>query len=348
MRWFAFIATVSAGWVLGAWSGDDNPPAGSSASSGSGNSSGAGGSATSGGGTSGAGGSISGGGAGGSISGGSGAAGANVGGSGNAAGSSGQGGAPTSIPVPREPCPTIAEGATLPFLHLDVRIVVAGSSGGPGPVLFYWHGTGGFDRASSAFDSEILAAIRAQGGLVVEPVSASPNGGAISSDTTGNGVWFYRDFEVADEVLGCAVEQLSIDTRRIYASGMSAGGLQTVAMSYARSNYVAAVVPYSGGIISGLTRTEATDPGNPFAAMIVYGGPDDRVLISFETASQAYHEDLTARGQFAFLCNHDGGHTIPAELGPSAWRFLQDHPWGTRPSPYAGGLPASFPDYCAL
>jgi hypothetical protein len=32
----------------------------------------------------------------------------------------------------------------------------------------------------------------------------------------------------------------------------------------------------------------------------------------------------------------------------SVWRFFQDHPWNTVPSPYATGLPASFPSYCAV
>jgi hypothetical protein len=30
------------------------------------------------------------------------------------------------------------------------------------------------------------------------------------------------------------------------------------------------------------------------------------------------------------------------------WKFFYDHPFGTRPSPYAGGLPGGFPGYCAL
>lgn len=65
---------------------------------------------------------------------------------------------------------------------------------------------------------------------------------------TGNGVWFTGDFDTIDDVVACAIEQLHIDTRRIYASGFSAGGLQTTWMSYARSGYLAAVVPYSGGL----------------------------------------------------------------------------------------------------
>jgi poly(3-hydroxybutyrate) depolymerase len=50
-----------------------------------------------------------------------------------------------------------------------------------------------------------------------------------------------------------------IDTRHIHTAGMSAGGLQTTWMAYARSAYIASAVPYSGG----LTRAVALqDAGN--------------------------------------------------------------------------------------
>ena len=50
----------------------------------------------------------------------------------------------------------------------------------------------------------------------------------------------------------------------------------------------------------------------------------------------------------ADLCDHGMGHTIPSDGGPAVVQFFSDHPYKTRPSPYADGLPASFPSYCAL
>jgi hypothetical protein len=127
---------------------------------------------------------------------------------------------------------------------------------------------------------------------------------------------------------------------------MSAGGLQTTQMSYRRSGYLASVSTYSGGLISAVP--EMPDPDNLFAAMIFHGGPTDEVIVNFQTLSEAYRDDLRARGHFAFICDHGLGHTIPTDGRASSWQFLQDHPFGTVTSPYEAGLPQGFPAYCAL
>ena len=128
--------------------------------------------------------------------------------------------------------------------------------------------------------------------------------------------------------------------------GMSAGGLMTAQMGYRRSAYIASIVPYSGGLFG---TPPNQDPNNKFAAMIFHGGPSDEVVgVSFQQISEALHGNLTGAGHFAFLCNHNGGHSIPTDAEPSVWQFFAAHPYGTNPSPYAGGLPAAFPSYCQL
>jgi hypothetical protein len=42
------------------------------------------------------------------------------------------------------------------------------------------------------------------------------------------------------------------------------------------------------------------------------------------------------------------GHTIPSGIGTSTVQFLEDHPFGVSPEPYASMLPDAFPDYCKL
>jgi hypothetical protein len=91
------------------------------------------------------------------------------------------------------------------------------------------------------------------------------------------------------------------------------------------------------------------DKSNKLAAMIFWGGVNDVVGISFQDASLAYSKIIRDNGGFTILCDHGGGHTIPAGAGTSVWRFFQDHPFGMSPSPYAAaGLPAGFPTYCTL
>jgi hypothetical protein len=82
--------------------------------------------------------------------------------------------------------------------------------------------------------------------------------------------------------------------------------------------------------------------------MLFYGGANDMVIINFADQTMAYHDWMTMNGHFSFMCNHNMGHTVPATGVDSAYQFLQDHPFGTYPDPYAKALPSGFPSYCSL
>ena len=81
---------------------------------------------------------------------------------------------------------------------------------------------------------------------------------------------------------------------------------------------------------------------------IFNGGPNDVIFIAFQPASEAYWGELVGRDHFAAICNHGRGHTIPTDARTSVRDFFAAHPFGAQPSPYAAGLPATFPSYCAL
>jgi dienelactone hydrolase len=158
------------------------------------------------------------------------------------------------------------------------------------------------------------------------------------------------DQRLMDEIVACAIKNVGIDVRRIHATGMSAGGLKTAQVSLRRSGYLASVVVYSGGLTQGDMPPDQ-DPTNPVAAMILYGGASDISPvdgINYTAASTSYRDLMRTRGSFAFLCNHGGGHSVPNDSQASAWRFMQDHPFGTKPSPYAMKLPMGFLRYCSL
>ncbi|MET0404998.1 MAG: hypothetical protein ABW123_21460 [Cystobacter sp.] len=252
-----------------------------------------------------------------------------------------------ALPKPTGPCPEFQEG-TLTFQPAGlparkVRIWVSDAAKTlDGPLVFYWHGTNSQPtEASTGIGATQINAIKALGGIVAAPEH---------DPAAGTFPWFYvsstsrdDDFRVADEVLGCALQKVGVDTSRIHSMGMSAGGLNTTQMSYRRSGYIASVVTYSGGRMSTIPTQDAS---NKFAAMIFHGGSSDQVVINFQTASQNYANDLKAKSQFAMLCNHGRGHTIPTDARAAVWQFLQAHPYGTVPSPYAGGLPSTMPSYC--
>jgi poly(3-hydroxybutyrate) depolymerase len=223
-----------------------------------------------------------------------------------------------------------------------------------GPIVFGWHATDGTpNQAIGWFGAEQIVELNALGGILVAPYR-EPN--------ASTRPWYYtpegpgdadNDMLLMDEIVACAIEKVGIDQRHIHAYGMSAGGLMTVQVGYRRSSYVASVVVYSGGQVADVPNQ---DPTNKFAAMVVHGGATDVSSvdgITYQPASETYVTNLKAAGHFAFLCNHNSGHTDPAVLveadqaHSSAWQFLQDHPFGAA-SPYAAALPQGFWSDCAL
>jgi len=256
---------------------------------------------------------------------------------------------PKKLPKATEPCPKFVDGDMM-FIGRKVRIWVDpdAKKKGPGPVIFYWHGTGsnpGFE-APLGLGPALQDTVDAGG--VVAGFYSEP-GGACADCTgygTGNSVWFQGDFRTADEILACAIEQLNVDTRRIHTAGMSAGGLQVSAMVYARSSYLASAVSYSGGK---LFVTKWQDDTNKLPVMFTHGGPTDKVTLGFQALTEGMADELVARGDFVIVCDHGMGHRIPPDVagGPTA-EFFAAHPFGGTPEPYAEGLPGTFPDFCKI
>ena len=85
------------------------------------------------------------------------------------------------------------------------------------------------------------------------------------------------------------------------------------------------------------------------AVITTHGPTNDQVLFDFAQASRRLTQDIASKGGFAVNCAHDGAICqSPASVKAAQWQFLKDHPFGVRPSPYADGLPPSFPEYCAI
>lgn len=256
-----------------------------------------------------------------------------------------------SLPTPSARCPELVDGVV--DFHPEglasprsVRLWLDPDAATEldGPVVFYWHGTGGSpDEAQVGLGKAGIQEIVEAGGIVVAPTH-DPGAGAFP--------WHLvlgqkeDDLLVADEVLACAQEQLGVDAARIHSLGFSAGALHTAQMSIRRSSYLASVTLYSGGLIFG-AMPAYQDPDNKFSAMIFHGGQQDVVVVGFEQASEDYQAYLAAHDQFSFICDHGQGHTIPPATD-SVMQFFHDHPFGTVPSPYVDDLPPGFPAYCSL
>jgi predicted esterase len=264
------------------------------------------------------------------------------------AGAGGPSDAGTSGPTPTLPavvgtCPTLATG-TVAMLGVNVRLWV-----GPkrGPLVVYWHGTGGTSAEANFFLPGATTAVASEGGMVAALETSTQQG----VNTSGSGVWRMGDLQVIDQLVACGAAQGWVDPRRIHASGYSAGGNQTAAMALLRSSYVASVFVYSGGLFEDQDAggTMLQDPSNVPSFGFGHGG-EGKDVVGFDAAVMARYTATKMRmlTGFTFDCDDGGDNTVNrgAALGANVLQFFRDHPFKTKPSPYASALPSSWPNYC--
>jgi hypothetical protein len=214
---------------------------------------------------------------------------------------------------------------------------------GTGALIFYWHGTGSTAAEVRNIPAAAQQEITSEGGVIVSFGRSKGTGG----DCSGTATFALDDFKVVDLIVACAVKNHGINPKRIYTTGCSAGGLMAGCMGIQRSGYVAATAPNSGGITIGYGKIQ--DPKRVPAVMTMHGGAGDWVIVSFPETSEAYDNYMMKAGSFAINCNHGGTHCgAPVALQQSAWEFMKAHPFGTKPSPYAAGLPMGFHSSCKI
>ena len=252
-----------------------------------------------------------------------------------------------ALPAATGTCPTIAPGdvtfAPAGMPPRKVKLTFDPAASAHGPLVLYWHATGSQPAEATYALGATATALAGSGGVIAAPYS-DPAAGQFEWFVV-NGSPKLDDFVLADEIVACLAAR--IDTAHVHSMGMSAGALQTTALSFARASYVASVATYSGGMPDGFSPANQ-DPANKFAALIFMGGTTDNVFgLDFKAASERYQSTLTQSGHFAAICDHGKGHEIPLDAAPSVVTFFAAHGYGVTPSPYAGGLPATFPSYCA-
>jgi Prolyl oligopeptidase family len=245
-----------------------------------------------------------------------------------------------TIPAPMGDCPDFKTGTATIAGLAGISLQVGTMSDTKGAMLFYWHGTGSSAVESAMFPGN--ADIVAKGGIVV----AMDKSGGKGSDCSGTGTFSEGDFDIADLIVSCGVKNHNIDPRKIYTTGCSAGGLQAGCMAEMRSSYIAASVPNSGGAVFPMANQDKHTP----ALMTMHGNTtDDVVIVKFAETSKSLDDAFVKTGGFVMDCDHGGGHCgAPAALQSAGYQFMQDHPFGVSPEPYAAGLPSVFPMYCMV
>lgn len=246
------------------------------------------------------------------------------------------------VPEVAGDCPMFA-GGVITFMGLGGITVAAGAkpASATAPFVFYWHGTGSFAGEYSGMAAAVAAGVQQEGGVLVSFDGSS--GGDLLS---GTAIFGAGDFDIGDQLLACAVRDHNVDPTRVFATGCSAGGLFSGAMGAMRSNYIAAVAPNSGGLT---TPVQFQNPSWAPALMTIHGAPGvDVVGIDFSNSSATADMAYKQRGAFVINCNHGGGHCGGGGLAGDIWNFFKNHPYGTTPSPWAGGLPAGFNSACMI
>lgn len=247
---------------------------------------------------------------------------------------------PIIPPMPSD-CPEL-RGGSISYKGLSGISVVAGqkASGPTAPMVFYWHGTGSFAGEYATMAAAVSQGVQQEGGVLIS--FQGTTGGDFLS---GTAIFGKGDFELADGLLACAVAKNNVDPRRVFATGCSAGGLFSGAMAAARSNYMAAAAPNSGGWTAPVGWQNANAP----ALMTIHGAPGvDVVIIDFSNSSKTADMAFKTHGSFVINCNHGGGHCGGGGLAGDIWKFFKAHPFGTKPSPWASALPSGFNSKCMI
>jgi poly(3-hydroxybutyrate) depolymerase len=236
-------------------------------------------------------------------------------------------------------CPTLATGTVTYDAVGTQRTVEVQLPENPegAPVVFAWHWLGG--SATQILDFMRMRQLADAGYIVIAPEST---GLQVEWDFSSTDSRSNVDLGLIDTILGCAFDELAIDTQSVYATGMSAGGLMSTFLTMVRADVFAATAPFSGGV----SRANYISPSQTIPVLLTWGGPTDTYNgFSFETVSLSFAAALEEDGNPVYPCVHSAGHLPPREAASMVELFFNHHRLG-EPSLWADGIPDAMPDFC--
>jgi len=245
------------------------------------------------------------------------------------------------VPAVKGECPEFKNG-TISFMGLSgIRVNAGAKAAGPtAPMVFYWHGTGSTSGEYASMAGAVNSGVVAEGGVLIS--FQGTTGGDLLSGTS---IFGKGDFELTDQLLACAVKNHNVDPKRVFATGCSAGGLFSGAMAAARSNYMAAAAPNSGGWTAPVAFQNMWTP----ALMTIHGAMGrDVVIVDFANTSATADNAFKKRGGFVINCDHGGGHCGGGGFAGDIWKFFKAHTYGVSPSPWKDALPSGFNAKCKI
>lgn len=272
-------------------------------------------------------------------------------------------------------CSSFSEGTVNGFMvegmsrEFILNLPSGVEDGGPWPVVFNWHGLGDSAQNMSGLvaphvDNEVMPFIA----VTPEDTNfmldiAIPGLPSMDWEVFAVDPAINREIALFDAVLACLDERYGVDPEHVHSMGFSLGGIVTDMLASHRSDVLASVATYSGGYwnnpqnVTPLLGTAVMWPeytaDQGYTQLFLHGDTTDLfdlslIQLQFDEYAEADSTFLRERGHDTIVCNHGGGHTVPTStMGADRLiEFFAEHPYGTVDSPYAAGLPGSFPEYC--
>ncbi len=261
--------------------------------------------------------------------------------------------------TPPPGCNTLVQGWNDHFMvdeqprafYLDLPTGVTESW--PWPVIFNWHGFG--DTAANMrtlidylVDNEDMPFI----GVTPEDSNMIFDWDIINGTDPNN-----RELRMFDLLLEELDKCYGIDKDRIYVLGFSFGGGVADMVASNRGDVIASVGTCSGVYGSNpadvIPYTVADWPplssvDYKYVELRLHGGVLDNMVLPFGKYGENDVIYLNENGHDAIECIHPYIHNMGfLYMGPEAFiEFFAAHPRGTTASPFAGGLPADYPEEC--
>ncbi len=231
------------------------------------------------------------------------------------------------------------------------------------PVIFMWHwisgeakdwmGGGSLQLLADQF-RVIFVAPDAKGAMVFSLDTQWP------FDVTQAEPRMQEEYQFFDDMLSCVGQQFNVNNDCVGSIGVSAGGLFNSQLLQARGHYLSSAIVISGGV--GELVRPWVGSQHRLPVIVLWGGPSDNFggVFNFHTISINLVNGLAGAGHFVIECVHACGHFPPLLVQDMngnnfdgfspLFEFFLQHPYWLPDgaSPYAGGLPPTFPAFCGI
>jgi polyhydroxybutyrate depolymerase len=208
--------------------------------------------------------------------------------------------------------------------------VPPGAGGAPRPLVIALHGAGG-NGADFAAETQLGPAADAAGMLAVFPdgIQSAPCRGSWNAHFCCGAAAAQRVDDIG--FIGALIEAVArlqpVDRSRVYATGMSNGGMFVYQLAAARPAWLAAIAPVSATIGGTLRSGESFligVPARPVPVMIIHGRKDPYVLYdggSSATLKFPNHWKMSVADAVSFWVAADACPTTPALSEADAGRL---------------------------